>query len=203
LSFILVLAFAASAFATTWVASGPYYASGTGVAVANGEYLTKSTTAWEQSATIVGGSTLDLSLLLHGSWDSKYDTTNTNSKEWDYFAVNIYSDAAQTNLVGSYRSDVNALESMMFDNANGKKDGAIYNLPVNISINLPFTDGVYYFKAWGEVTKGGTSATDNTVEYWSLVSANVTPTPLPAAVWMLGSGLLGFMGFKRTRKTIA
>ncbi|MBU1228498.1 MAG: VPLPA-CTERM sorting domain-containing protein [Proteobacteria bacterium] len=33
-----------------------------------------------------------------------------------------------------------------------------------------------------------------------LAASKTAPTPLPAAVWLLGSGLLGVMGFKRTRK---
>lgn len=36
-----------------------------------------------------------------------------------------------------------------------------------------------------------------------IVAASKTaPTPLPAAVWLLGSGLLGVMGFKKTRQTV-
>ena len=33
-----------------------------------------------------------------------------------------------------------------------------------------------------------------------ILAAKAAPTPVPGAVWLLGSGLLGIMGFKRTRK---
>lgn len=36
-----------------------------------------------------------------------------------------------------------------------------------------------------------------------LALSKTAPTPVPAAVWLLGSGLLGALGFKRTRKTEA
>lgn len=36
-----------------------------------------------------------------------------------------------------------------------------------------------------------------------ILAAKAAPTPVPGAVWLLGSGLLGIMGFKRTRKAKA
>ncbi|MBU1041659.1 MAG: hypothetical protein KKF77_11230 [Proteobacteria bacterium] len=36
-----------------------------------------------------------------------------------------------------------------------------------------------------------------------ILAAKAAPTPVPGAVWLLGSGLLGIMGFKRTRKALA
>lgn len=33
-----------------------------------------------------------------------------------------------------------------------------------------------------------------------LLASKAAPTPVPGAVWLLGSGLLGLMGFKRARK---
>jgi hypothetical protein len=35
-----------------------------------------------------------------------------------------------------------------------------------------------------------------------ILAAKAAPTPVPGAVWLLGSGLLGLMGFKRTRKAV-
>ena len=34
-----------------------------------------------------------------------------------------------------------------------------------------------------------------------LAASKAAPTPVPGAVWLLGSGLVGLMGFKRVRKT--
>lgn len=43
---------------------------------------------------------------------------------------------------------------------------------------------------------------DNIQEFaaWYSVELNITPTPLPAAIWLLGSGLLGLAGWGRFSK---
>jgi len=61
---------------------------------------------------------------------------------------------------------------------------------------ITYGSGVYELQA---VSSAGTG------DLWHLTSASFSststnPTPLPAAVWMLGSGLLGIAGFKRFRK---
>lgn len=35
---------------------------------------------------------------------------------------------------------------------------------------------------------------------WAMTNGDVSPVPVPAAVWLLGSGLLGFAGIKRFRR---
>lgn len=42
---------------------------------------------------------------------------------------------------------------------------------------------------------------DGDYDDFILAASKTAPTPIPGAVWLLGSGLLGVMGFKRTRKT--
>jgi hypothetical protein len=37
--------------------------------------------------------------------------------------------------------------------------------------------------------------------YWDANSFTMTPVPVPAAVWLFGSGLLGLVGIARARKT--
>jgi hypothetical protein len=43
----------------------------------------------------------------------------------------------------------------------------------------------------------GTYPTDPT---FSAATANITPTPIPAATWLLGSGLMGLFGMRRKEK---
>jgi hypothetical protein len=38
---------------------------------------------------------------------------------------------------------------------------------------------------------------------WAVRSGDVSPVPLPATVWLFGSGLLGLMGFAKSRKGLS
>lgn len=58
--------------------------------------------------------------------------------------------------------------------------------------------GVYRFWAYS----AGTEADARwTMDGFSLSNSDPAPTPIPAAVWLLGSGLMGLVGYKRSRKT--
>ena len=46
----------------------------------------------------------------------------------------------------------------------------------------------------------GCSGNDKDFDDMIVAVSRTAPTPVPAAVWLLGSGMLGLMGFKRTRK---
>lgn len=64
---------------------------------------------------------------------------------------------------------------------------------------MSFTAGTNYyaFLAGGSAISGGVLA-DSSVAY--TLSINTTPVPVPAAVWLLGSGLVGLFGMQRRRK---
>jgi len=52
--------------------------------------------------------------------------------------------------------------------------------------------GDNFFEWWGD-TRGGLY----NVTIYDYTNTAVTPTPIPGAVWLLGSGLLGLVGLKR------
>lgn len=174
LSMALVLSMAASGFASIWDAS-----AGVGT-----EY-TKSNPAWTSGNVVIGASsaaslTFTFDYIAKGSWDGATDTVYTKPNTLDMFTINIYRDGT---LIGTYNSDV--------DNPDLRPDG-LYARNVHLEYLLPNIAGTYTFEAISKQT-----ATD---ESWILSGASVNPTPLPAAVWMLGSALLGAMGFKTARR---
>lgn len=195
LSFALVLALATSGFATpVWtssVAPTLYEWDGGWTPKTPGPSVRDYPVFNDSTGTAIAGGTgtmlYTMNLTLNGSWDSKNDLSNPKASEWDYFHVQIRNGSTL----------VKDVTFNHFDNADG-----LTSLPQTVTIELPYDAGVYYFKAWGEVTAGSDAvkAGEDPNERWTFESANLTPTPLPAAVWMLGSGLLGIMGFKRARK---
>lgn len=194
LTLSLVMAFAASAFATNWTA--PAVAS----------EFTKPTSAtpgsniWNSGpVTVDANSTFNINFSTIGSWDAYSDpnTRRTDTSEGkatlDSFTINIYKGSQ---LVTSFFTNE-------YDGGGNKS----INLPRNIDVHslsfLLADAGVYSFQAIGQMTIGKNDQfpTLNEIETWKLNSASVTP--IPGAVWLLGSGLMGLMGFKRSRKNAA
>ena len=79
--------------------------------------------------------------------------------------------------------------------------------------NLVFTDGIFtslnfigqveafgFFDSNLGFFEGEDDAFNLITGYWNTSSFTVTPVPVPAAVWLFGSGLLGLVGVAR-RKT--
>jgi hypothetical protein len=70
------------------------------------------------------------------------------------------------------------------------------------------SNGLSYLNIWGNspnsytVFQLGYNTTTQSEIYGpqNNGSANVTPTPIPAAAWLLGSGLMGLFGFRRKEK---
>ena len=62
-----------------------------------------------------------------------------------------------------------------------------------------------YSMSWTSLINGGPF--DNNTGYWTLQGIATleapAPIPLPAAVWLMGSGLLGMVGVARRKKSVA
>ncbi|MBU1228496.1 MAG: VPLPA-CTERM sorting domain-containing protein [Proteobacteria bacterium] len=187
LSAALVVAFAASALAT------PIWTATTGV----GTEFTKAAGTWNSGPVTIGeaNTTFNFDFNVVGSWDGMSDPNTRlvdgpgGKATWDWLTINVYKDGG---LLSSFVYDD-------LDNGGNTFDPRKAGPNVHYESLLALS-GVYAFEAIGHMTMGG----DNLeAETWILNSANVTPTPLPAAVWLLGSGLLGLVGVKRSRKTAA
>jgi len=185
LSLVLVLAFAASGSAAIWTAT-----SGVGT-----EY-TKTSNTWSSGAVTIGDSNtvFNLDFNVVGSWDGKSDSltrltdTTAGKATWDWLTVNIYtvaSDGTKT-LYSTYKYDD-------IDNG-GNTTPRIVGSVIHYEALLA-NAGTYAFEVIGHMTMDS----GNEAETWVLDSASVTTTPLPAAVWLLGGGLLGLTGFRRFR----
>ncbi|MDP3427857.1 MAG: hypothetical protein Q8S17_10845 [Humidesulfovibrio sp.] len=185
LSLVLLLAFAASGFASVWTAS-----DGVGTTYVKPTSLTPGSNAWSSGPVEVSAAALaGLSDLVFtfdyialGSWDSVAGTKVDKQFTVDKFFVSIFNGV-----------DTFTYESIIDQNEPTDMQA------VHLEYLLPKIAGTYVFQAIGQMT-----ATD---EKWELTGATLgsssTPTPIPGAVWLLGSGLLGIMGFKRARKNAA
>ena len=73
--------------------------------------------------------------------------------------------------------------------------GDVLNVPVSINQNITYLGNAYGVSATNVLTLPGTtySAADYTVG----ANIDVTPTPIPAAAWLLGSGLIGLLGIRK------
>ena len=185
LSLVMLMAFAASGFASVWTAD-----DGVGTTYVKPTSLTPGSNTWSSGPVDVSASTLagltDLKFTFDyiavGSWDSVAGTKLDKQFTVDKFFVNIFNGV-----------DTFTYESIIDQNEPTDTQA------VHLEYLLPKIAGTYVFQAIGQMT-----ATD---EKWILSGAalgsNSTPTPVPGAVWLLGSGLLGLMGFKRARKNAA
>ncbi len=182
-SMLIVLAMSASSFAATWTVTGdPSIQTGPG-------------SLWSGSATLEAGNTYDVSMnvLLKGTWDgisSPYTIitpTPENPK------------ATLDKLIVKVLQGDTVIASNTFDDLTVQSKYAVDGKAFTLDTLVPITSsGVYTIQILS-------AATDKS-ETWGLIGASaptVAPTPVPAAVWMLGSGLLGLVGYKRARKNAA
>jgi len=106
-------------------------------------------------------------------------------------------------------------------NCTGSEMGNLfYNVLGNVADSLtntgPFSNIAqsYYFSATEQSPNGGGALVFNMgsgfqigsnkldARYaWAVQSGDVSPVPVPAAVWLLGSGLIGLVGFTKRKKT--
>jgi hypothetical protein len=100
-------------------------------------------------------------------------TQGVNTYNYACFASLNLSGAAQKLMLGTNLSDI----MMAYENIG---DGSVF-----VITDQNVWDNVY------------ASTNDNKVMFENLLLAQTHPVPIPAAVWLLGSGLLGLIGLRR------
>lgn len=182
MSFALVMAFATSGFAAIWSWSPP---SGLNAEVFKKiPYIewTSGDINIEASPTL-SALQFTFDFIAKGSWDGIPGTKPDKLSTVDNFTFQIF-------------RGTTALVNTTFNTIDNPETTPRAEQTVHLAYLLPNISGVYTIKAIGKMT----ASDESWIMTGASVSGGTTPTPLPGAVWMLGSGLLGFMGFKRARK---
>lgn len=115
---------------------------------------------------------------------------------FNFLAEGAWSAAAGDNLTFAVLKDGVAIDTIVFNSITRTAGGA--GTPMSLTEYYAYGSGIYNLVAMSTNVGGGT---------WELTSTSLSSTsqtPLPAAVWLLGSGLVGFMGYRsRSRKNAA
>ena len=103
-------------------------------------------------------------------------------------------------LTNAFFQDTSRSSNNIFS-LNGGNNVKIYELGSAWTLSNGLTLGV------GTLILGlndnfGCSGNDKDFDDMIVAVSSTTPTPIPAAVWLLGSGMLGLMGFKKTRQKV-
>jgi hypothetical protein len=142
----------------------------------------------------------------------KYDVT---ALAYQSYLTDQFRDSSQNvlftnNLISGYGTKTADLTSASF-----RTTGLYGNANVDFVTLLTDATRVHIYALTENWTKMGLSAgtliigmnddgikNDCTDDFddFILAASRAAPTPVPGAVWLLGSGLLGIMGFKRARK---
>lgn len=107
-----------------------------------------------------------------------------------------YGTTKQGNAASTYFYDTHGNKTYLFSNT-GAVD--VFKLTKDWTVNgLTLSAGTLII---GLNDSAGTCGGD--FDDFIVAASKTSPTPVPAAVWLLGSGLLGVMGFKRSRESKA
>jgi len=159
------------------------------------------TMTFEQNGNDIVRLTMDTSLM-----------PNTASKITDVW-LNIGGSLSFDNLSFEYVSGVKAQKI-----SKGKNVSSLGSFDIDFSYNPAGKTGDFYYQMTSVYDLKGSGLTESSFKDWSTKEylvvmhlnitgngnsghyAAVTPTPVPAAVWLLGSGLIGLVGARRKLK---
>ncbi len=136
----------------------------------------------------LNGSTYDLSVSYDGTSDIGYSNSNLASELGYLFHVNLgYSSKYEGfSMPSNYGSDGNSVFGSSLQSA---KYWSGSGLSGTVALYFDMSDGYQ-----------GSSSKANSFYALAVHDGNLSSVPVPAAVWLFGSGLIGLMGFRRARK---
>jgi len=136
----------------------------------------------------INGSTYDMSISYDGTSDKGYSNSSAASELGYLFHVNLgYSSQYDGfSMPSNYGSDENSIFGSSLQ-ADKYWSGS----------ELSGTEALYFDMSDGYQ---GRSSKANSFYALAVHNGNLAPVPVPAAVWLFGSALVGLIGFGRTRK---
>lgn len=152
----------------------------------DGTWYEKGST-WTSTADLSAGSyNLSFDILAKGTWDALGDE-GTKPSTLDTLTIQVLKGSTVVATYTHNGIDIPGLAT----------DDPLPQLAVHLEDLLNVSEaGTYTFKIISGVT-----AKD---ESWQFTGGSVSPTPLPAAVWLLGTGVVGLVGLgRRARKAAA
>jgi hypothetical protein len=162
-------------------------------------------TGWRLATnTPVNGSSFNTNFSYDGTTDSGYNITSPHSELSYMYYVNLglkgYFDAA-----GNPQSDWGIFGNGTYNGVNTESLGQNNVGLVNNLQSNGYWSGAEFSPgsgdAWVFFTYAGLHSdfSDNRDQFyaWAVRPGDVSAVPVPSAVWLFGSGLLGLLGFKR------
>jgi len=112
----------------------------------------------------------------------------------------VYFGNGSGNLITTHVGTIDFLQTMDVDYAGGSDPFLEFQDGTLVSINLLFSSGTN--GATADFTSSGTIFGSGSVlsGLWDANSFTTTVVPVPAAVWLFGSGLIGLVGVARRKR---
>ena len=124
---------------------------------------------------------------------------------WDY-SLAIFDEAAMTSIVAGEITNVSSIINVTltgpFSGLNGPTYQGLLSLTNNFIVGLSVDAGSTWLADSGSSFGVNTALLEFDVRGVSQVFVvDVNPVPVPAAVWLFGSGLIGLVGVARRKKS--
>ncbi|MBI4776479.1 MAG: hypothetical protein HY788_20270 [Deltaproteobacteria bacterium] len=137
-----------------------------------------------------------------GSWDfvMQYDTAELDNWATSYLLAGTISEVTLGSLNNLFFSLTPATD-VTFGSAGAY---LLTSLTFDILAPVQFFDGIADFSVLsqiGDLFTGFTTAQGDFYQYDGAAGADVGTVPIPGAVWLLGSGILGLLGLNRGRRS--
>jgi hypothetical protein len=159
--------------------------------VTNGGFDTGDLTGWTEVGTDPG---VSLYVANFNPQSGSYHATTGYSADWQYIKQDITTAPGQSYTVGFWLSSGDSNNDNAFvARWNGTDQTQLSNLPY---ASPEYTYYTYTGSATGILTTIEFGFRYNT-GWYDFDSVTVNPVPIPGAIWLLGSGLVGLVSLKR------